>query len=62
MKSTKLRVSNISSICHRDDADTKTVKESLKYSLLGNISVVAEDVDIIIFNILITKGNQNINL
>ena len=51
MISTKLSVSNISSICCRDDADTTTLKESLQYSLLGNVGVVAEDVDILIIMI-----------
>ena len=48
MISTKLSVSNISNICCRDDADTTIVKESLQYSLLGNVGVVAEDADILI--------------
>ena len=39
MISTKFSVSNISSICCRDDADTA----SLQYSLLGIVGVVAED-------------------
>ena len=41
MISTKFSVSNISSICCRDDADTPIVREGLQYFLLGN--VVAED-------------------
>ena len=49
MISTKLSVSNISSICCRDDAGTTIVKESLQYSLLGNIGDVTEDADILIF-------------
>ena len=44
--STKLSVSSISSICCRDDADTTIVKESLQYSLLGNVDVFAEDASI----------------
>ena len=59
MISTKLSVSNISSICCRDDADTAIVKESLQYSLLGNVGVVAEDVDILI--ILIHHFDINIH-
>ena len=46
--STKLSVSNISNICCRDDADTAIVKESLQYSLLGNVGVVPEEADILI--------------
>ena len=45
MISTILSVSNISSVCCRDDVDTTIVKESLQYSLLGNVGVVAEDAD-----------------
>ena len=41
MISTKFSVSNISSICCRDDPDTPIVREGLQYFLLGN--VVAED-------------------
>ena len=51
MISTKLSVSNISSICRRYDADPTIVKESLQYSLLGNVGVVAEDADILIIMI-----------
>ena len=59
MISTKLSVSNISSICCRDDADTTIVKESLQYSLLGNVGGVAEDADILI--ILIYDFDINIH-
>ena len=51
MISKKLNVSNISSICCRDDADSTIVKESLQYSLLDNVGVVAEDADILIIMI-----------
>ena len=74
MISRKLRVSNISSICCRDDADTTIVKEGLQYSLLGNVGVVAEDADILIIlihhfdinihkeiRILTSKGYYNVN-
>ena len=46
MLSTNFSVSNISSICCRYDTDTTIVKESLQYSLLGNVGIVAEDADI----------------
>ena len=59
MISRKLSVSNFSSICCRDDADTTIVKESLQYSLLGNVGVVAEDADILI--ILIHHFDINIH-
>ena len=59
MISTKLSVSSISNICFRDDADTTIVKESLQYSLLGNVGVVAEDADILI--ILIYHFDINIH-
>ena len=59
MISTKLSVSNISSICCTDDADTTIVKESLQYSLLGNVGVFAEDADILI--ILIHHFDINIH-
>ena len=64
--STKLTVSNISSICCRDDSGTTIVKENLQYLLVDNVAVVAEDADILIilihhFDINI-QGNQNINL
>ena len=59
MISAKLSVSNISSICHRDDAETTTVKGSLKYSLRGNTGVVVEDADILI--ILIHRFDINIH-
>ena len=60
---TRLSVSNISSICYRDDANTKIVKESLQHSLLGNVDVVAEDADIPIilthhFDISIHKKSE----
>ena len=71
---TKLRISHISSICCRDDADTTIVKESLQYSLLGNVGVVAEDADILIImtrhfdinrhkkiRILTSKGHYSVN-
>ena len=74
MISTKLSSSNISSICCRDDADTTIVKESLQYSLLGNVGVVAEDADILIIlihhldinihkeiRILASKGHYRVN-
>ena len=74
MISTKLGVSNISSICCRDDADTTIVKESLQYSLLSNVGVVAENVDILIImihhfdinihkeiRILTSKGHYSVN-
>ena len=48
MISTKISVSNISSICCRGDVDSTIVKESLQYSLLRNVGVVAEDADILI--------------
>ena len=73
MTSTKLSVSNISNICCRD-VDTTIVKESLQYSLLGNVGVVAEDADILIIlihhfdinihkeiRILISKGHYSFN-
>ena len=72
--STKLSVSNISSSCCRDDADTTIAKESLQYSLLGNVGVVAEDADILIIlihhfdinihkeiRILTSKGHCSVN-
>ena len=46
MLSTKRSISNISSNCCRYDTDTTIVEESLQYSLLGNVSIVAEDADI----------------
>ena len=46
-RSTNLSVSNISSIYCRNDADTTIVKESLQYSLLVNVGIAAEDVDIL---------------
>ena len=49
----------MSSICCRDDADTTIIKESLQYSLLGNVGVVAEDADILI--ILIHHFDINIH-
>ena len=58
MISTKLSVFN-SSICCRDDADTTVVKESLQYSFLGNVGVVAEDADILV--ILIHHFDINIH-
>ena len=74
MTSTKLSVSNISSICCRDDAETTIVKESLQYSLLGNVGVVAEDADVLIIlihyfdinihkeiGILTSKGHYSVN-
>ena len=74
MISAKLSVSNISSSCCRDDADTAIVKESLQYSLLGNVGVAAEDADILIIlihhfdinihkeiRILTSKGNYSVN-
>ena len=74
MISTKFSVSNINSICCRDDADTTIVKESLQYSLLGNVGVVAEDADILIIlihdfdinidkeiRILASKGHYSVN-
>ena len=74
MISIKVRVSNISSICCRDNSDTIIVKESLQYSLLGNVGVVAEDLDILIIHIhhfyinihkeiriLSSKGNYSLN-
>ena len=74
MTSTKLSVSNISSICCREDAETTIVKESLQYSLLGNVGVVAEDADILIIlihyfdinihkeiGILTSKGHYSVN-
>ena len=48
MISSKRGVSSISSICCRDDADIKIVKESLQYSMLGKVGVVAEDANILI--------------
>ena len=59
MISTKLSVSNINSICCRDDADPTIVKENLQYSLLGNVGVAAEDADILI--ILIHDFDINIH-
>ena len=73
--SKKLRVPNISSISCRDGADTTIVKESLPYSLLGNVGVVAEDADILIIlihhfddinihkeiRILTSKGHYSVN-
>ena len=74
MISTKLSVSNISSIYCRDDADTTIVKESLQYSLLGNSGVVAQDADVLIIliyhfdinihkeiRILTSKGHYSVN-
>ena len=73
MTSTKLSVSNISSICCRDDVDTTIVKESLQYFLLGNV-VVAEDANIPLIlthrfdinthkeiRILTSKGHYSVN-
>ena len=59
MISTKLSISNISSICCRDDAETTIVKGSLHYSLQGNTGVVAEDADLLI--ILIHHFDINIH-
>ena len=73
--STKLSVSNISSICcSRYDAHTTIVKESFQYSLPGNVGVVAEDADIFIIliyhfdinihkeiRILASKGHYSVN-
>ena len=74
MISAKRIFSNISSICCGDDADTTIVKESLQYSLPGNVDVVAEDVDILIIlihlfyiniykeiRILTSKGHYSVN-
>ena len=74
MISTKLSVSNINSIFCRDDADTTIVKESLQYSFLRNVGVVAEDADILIIlihhfdinihkeiRILTSKGHYSVN-
>ena len=57
--STKLTVSNISSICCRDDSGTTIVKENLQYLLVDNVAVVAEDADILI--ILIHHFDINIH-
>ena len=69
----KLSVSNISSICCRDDAYTTIVKESLQYFLLGDVGFVAEDADILIIlmhhfdinihkeiRIITSKGNYSV--
>ena len=74
MISTKLSVSDISSICCRDDADTAIVKESLQYSLLGNVGIVGEEADILIIlihhfginihkeiRVLTSKGHYSVN-
>ena len=57
MISTKCSVSNISSICCRDNAGTAILQERLRYSLLGNVGVVAEDADILIILIYIFDSN-----